>query len=157
MTQSAQTNRTGFIGLGNIGKPMAMHLARSEFPCTVYDINPKACEELAAAGAAVAQNPSHVADGADYIGICVRDDADTFAVMEGESGILATAKRGAVIAYPQHGQTRHISKLAAKAAQQGVTVIDAPITGGAHGAAAKNCATWWAGKPRPLPPLKNSC
>ena len=53
MTQSAQTNRTGFIGLGNIGKPMAMHLARSEFPCTVYDINPKACEELAAANVAL--------------------------------------------------------------------------------------------------------
>ena len=137
MTQSAQTNRTGFIGLGNIGKPMAMHLARSEFPCTVYDINPKACEELAAAGAAVAQNPSHVADGADYIGICVRDDADTFAVMEGESGILATAKRGAVIAIHSTVKLDTISKLAAKAAQQGVTVIDAPITGGAHGAAAK--------------------
>jgi 3-hydroxyisobutyrate dehydrogenase len=67
----------------------------------------------------------------------VRDDADTFAVMEGESGILATAKRGAVIAIHSTVKLDTISKLAAKAAQQGVTVIDAPITGGAHGAAAK--------------------
>ncbi|MBK8288401.1 MAG: NAD(P)-dependent oxidoreductase [Cellvibrionales bacterium] len=47
------------------------------------------------------------------------------------------AKRGAVIAIHSTVKLDTISKLAAKAAQQGVTVIDAPITGGAHGAAAK--------------------
>lgn len=131
------TQRTGFIGLGNIGKPMAIHLAKSEWPCTVYDINPKACEELAAAGASIARNPAQVADGADYIGICVRDDADTFAVMEGETGLLSTAKKGAIIAIHSTVKLETIHKLATKAAEKGVTVIDAPITGGAHGAAAK--------------------
>ena len=129
--------RPGFIGLGNIGKPMAIQLASSEFPTVVYDINPKACEELASKGASIANSPAELASQCHYIGICVRDDADTFAVMEGESGILATAKRGAVIAIHSTVKLDTISKLAAKAAQQGVTVIDAPITGGAHGAAAK--------------------
>lgn len=131
------TTRTGFIGLGNIGKPMAIHLAKSEYPCTVYDINPKACEELAAAGASVAQDPAQVADGADYIGICVRDDADTFAVMQGENGILATAKPGTVVAIHSTVKIETIRKLAAMAAEKQVTVFDAPITGGAHGAASK--------------------
>jgi 3-hydroxyisobutyrate dehydrogenase len=131
------TTRTGFIGLGNIGKPMAIHLAKSENPCTVYDINPKACEELAAVGANVAQSPAQVADGADYIGICVRDDADTFAVMQGENGILATAKPGTVVAIHSTVKIETIRKLAAIAAEKQVTVFDAPITGGAHGAASK--------------------
>ncbi len=131
------TQRVGFIGLGNIGKPMAVHLAGSAFPCAVYDINPKASEELAKAGATVASSPAQVAEGADYIGICVRDDADTFAVMEGEQGILHSAKNGAVIAIHSTVKLDTIHRLAAIAAQKGVTVIDAPITGGAHGAAAK--------------------
>jgi 3-hydroxyisobutyrate dehydrogenase len=131
------TQRAGFIGLGNIGKPMAIHLAKSEFPCTVYDINPKACEELAAEGTSVAQNPAQLAANADYIGICVRDDADTFAVMEGENGILSTAQRGTIVAIHSTVKLDTINKLAQIAAQKGITVIDAPITGGAHGAAAK--------------------
>ncbi|HQQ63943.1 MAG TPA: NAD(P)-dependent oxidoreductase [Pseudomonadales bacterium] len=131
------TARTGFIGLGNIGKPMAIHLAKSEYPCTVFDINPKACEELAAAGATVAGNPAQLADAADYIGICVRDDADTFAVMQGENGILATAKPGTVVAIHSTVKIETIRKLAAMAAEKQVTVFDAPITGGAHGAASK--------------------
>ncbi len=131
------SQRIGFIGLGNIGKPMAIHLAKSEFHCTVYDINPKACDELAAAGALIAQNPAQVAAAADYIGICVRDDADTFAVMTGENGILSTAKAGAVVAIHSTVKLDTISKLAEKAILQGVIVIDAPITGGAHGATAK--------------------
>lgn len=131
------TQRVGFIGLGNIGKPMAVHLAGSEFPCAVYDINPKACEELAKAGATVASSPAQVAEGADYIGICVRDDADTFAVLTGDNGILSTASAGTVVAIHSTVKIDTIKKLAAIAAEKQVTVFDAPITGGAHGAAAK--------------------
>ncbi len=131
------TQRAGFIGLGNIGKPMAIQLARSEFATVVYDINAKACEELAAEGASVASSPAELASQCHYIGICVRDDADTFAVLDGAQGILQTAKPGTVVAIHSTVKIDTIRKLAEIAAGKQVTVFDAPITGGAHGAASK--------------------
>ena len=137
MTPAAQTHHTGFIGLGNIGKPMAIQLAKSEFPTVVYDINPKACEELAAEGATIAASPAELAAQCHYIGICVRDDADTFSVLTGENGILSRAQPNTVVAIHSTVKIDTIKKLAAIAAEKQVTVFDAPITGGAHGAAAK--------------------
>lgn len=130
-------SKAGFIGLGNIGKPMAIQLAKSEFASVVYDINPKACEELASHGAAVASSPAELASQCQYIGICVRDDADTFAVLTGEHGILATALPGTIVAIHSTVKIDTIRKLADIAAEKQVTVFDAPITGGAHGAASK--------------------
>jgi len=131
------TQRAGFIGLGNIGKPMAIQLAKSEFPTVVYDINPKACEELAAEGATIAASPAELAAQCHYIGICVRDDADTFAVLSGEHGILSRAQPNTVVAIHSTVKIDTIKKLAATAAEKNVQVFDAPITGGAHGAASK--------------------
>ena len=131
------TQRAGFIGLGNIGKPMAIQLATSEFPTVVYDINPKACEELAGKGATVAASPAELASQCHYIGICVRDDADTFAVLTGEQGILSTARPGTIVAIHSTVKIDTIRKLNEMAASKQVTVFDAPITGGAHGAASK--------------------
>jgi len=129
--------QAGFIGLGNIGKPMAIQLAKSEFPVVVYDINPKACEELASDGASIAASPAELAAQCQYIGICVRDDADTFSVLTGENGILTTAHAGTVVAIHSTVKIDTIKKLAAIAAEKQVAVFDAPITGGAHGAASK--------------------
>lgn len=137
MTQSSSATRTGFIGLGNIGKPMAIQLAKSEYPTVVYDINPKACEELVSKGATTASSPAELASQCHYIGICVRDDADTFNVLTGENGILATAKPGTIVAVHSTVKIDTIRKLAEIAAEKNVTVFDAPITGGAHGAASK--------------------
>lgn len=127
----------GFIGLGNIGKPMAIQLAKSEFSTVVYDINPKACEELADEGASIAASPAELAVQCHYIGICVRDDADTFSVLTGENGILSRAQSNTVVAIHSTVKIDTIKKLAAIAADKQVTVFDAPITGGAHGAASK--------------------
>lgn len=131
------STRAGFIGLGNIGKPMAVHLANSPFDTVVYDINPHACAELQTQGAEIATSPKALAARVDYIGICVRDDADTFAVMQGEEGILAGVKEGTIIAIHSTVKLQTIQALAQLAADKGAHVIDAPITGGAHGAQAK--------------------
>ena len=126
--------KTGFIGLGNIGKPMAKRLARSEFPLTVFDINPVACEELAKLGAAVAKTPAALARDADVIGICVRDDNDVKSVMLGDAGLLATARAGTVIAIHSTVTQATVLAMAEAGRGKGVVVIDAPITGGAGGA-----------------------
>ncbi len=149
MTQAA-----GFIGLGNIGKPMAVQLAKSEFATVVYDINPKACEELAADGARVAASPAELAAQCHYIGICVRDDADTFAVLTGDNGILQTAQPGTVVAVHSTVKIDTIRKLAEMAAQKNVVVFDAPITGGAHGAASKQLYYMCGGREEDIRPVE---
>ncbi len=126
--------KTGFIGLGNIGKPMAKRLAGSEYALTVYDINLAACAELEALGAAVAASPAVLAAQADVIGVCVRDDNDVEQVLTGEQGILSTAKAGTVVVIHSTVRQSTILAMAELASKQGVTVIDAPITGGASGA-----------------------
>lgn len=126
--------KTGFIGLGNIGKPMARRLAGSEYALTVYDINPAACAELEALGAAVAASPAELAGQADVIGVCVRDDNDVEQVLTSEQGILSAAKAGTVVAIHSTVRQSTILAMAELAKKQGVIVIDAPITGGASGA-----------------------
>lgn len=128
------TVKTGFIGLGNIGKPMAINLAESDFATTVFDINAEACEELAGLGAEVAEHPAALAKRAEVIGICVRNDADTYDVITGKNGLLETASPGTLIAVHSTVRPDTIEKLAAVALEKQVAVFDAPITGGAYGA-----------------------
>jgi 3-hydroxyisobutyrate dehydrogenase-like beta-hydroxyacid dehydrogenase len=127
--------RAGFLGLGNIGSPMARRLVGAGLPTTVYDVVPARVRELEAAGARGAASPREVAAASDVVGICVRDDADVRAVMAGPDGVLAAAARGTLVAIHSTVQPATVEEVAAQAAERGVAVIDACITGGAAGAA----------------------
>lgn len=129
------TIRAGFIGLGNIGLPMAKRLAAAGLETTVFDVVPARVAELEAAGARGAESPRAVAAASDVVGVCVRDDADVRAVFEGDAGLLAGARAGAVLAVHSTVQPATVEALAAAATSQGVAVVDACITGGAAGAA----------------------
>lgn len=130
------TLRTGFIGLGNIGKPMAAHLAPAGFDATVYDVVEAPIQELAKAGAHGAACPREVGERSDIVGICVPQDTHVRAVMLGEDGLLAGLAPGAVVALHSTIQPQTAIDLAALAAEAKVSVLDAPMTGGAHGAEA---------------------
>ncbi len=127
-------HKVGFIGLGNIGGPMAANLIGGDFQLTVFDVSSEALETFAAKGARVAASPAELATEADIIGICVRDDRDVDAVLGGADGLLAGVGPGAVIAI--HSTVTHdgLHRWHAQAAERGVMLIDAPITGGAQGA-----------------------
>jgi 3-hydroxyisobutyrate dehydrogenase-like beta-hydroxyacid dehydrogenase len=126
--------RTGFIGLGNIGKPMAERLLAA-FPGTlVFDVVAERVEELAKLGAEVADSPRDLAARSDVTGICVRDDADVEAVSRGSDGVLAGAERGSVIAVHSTVGPNTVTKLGEAAAERGVRVLDACISGGSAGA-----------------------
>src|SRR5271170_5912612 len=88
----------GFIGLGNIGKPMAMHWARGKEPLLVFDVMPQATVDLAAAGAKVAASVAELAMHAHIIGICVRDDKEVEQLLSGPGGILANARPNTIVA-----------------------------------------------------------
>lgn len=128
--------RAGFVGLGAIGRPMAARLCAAGLPTTVHDLVPDAVDALLAAGAARAGSARDVGAAADVIGVCVRDDADVRAAVLGADGVLAGAAPGAVIAIHSTVLPRTVREVGALAAERGVAVVDACVTGGPQGAAA---------------------
>ena len=124
--------RAGFIGLGNIGMPMAKRLAAAGLETTVHDVVPGRAGDVA--GARDAASPRDVAAASDVVGLCVRDDADVRTVMLGDDGVLAGAARGIIVAIHSTVQPATVIEVAAIAAARGVAVVDACITGGAAGA-----------------------
>ena len=122
--------RVGYIGLGNIGKPLAARLVPAGFETTVYDIAEAPVRELVEAGAKAASSPREVAQNADVIGICVPEDRHCFQVMEGDDGILAGAAEGTIVAIHSTVQPSTILTLAETAAAHSVSLLDAAVTGG---------------------------
>ena len=90
------TERVGFVGLGNIGAPMAGRLCKP-FDTMVLDLNEEAMKPLVEAGAKAASSCREVVEHAEVIGVCVLDDAGTKAVVAGEKGLLEGAKPGTII------------------------------------------------------------
>ncbi len=127
--------RAGFIGLGNIGKPLASHLVPAGFETTVFDVADEPMRELEQAGAKRAASPRELAANADVIGICVPEDRHVRAVLTGDDGILAGAAEGTVVAVHSTVLPKTVEDLAEQAARHGVQVIDACVTGGEQRAA----------------------
>jgi len=126
--------RAGFIGLGNIGGPMAEQLVKGSLETTVFDLNPATVEPLVQAGARAAGSCRELASRCDVIGVCVRDDADVRDVVLSEAGVLAGATPGSVIALHSTILPRTVIEVGQRATEHGVGVIDACITGGRAGA-----------------------
>ncbi len=126
--------RAGFVGLGAIGRPMARRLCAGGATTTVFDLVPAAVAELVAAGAAGVGSAREVAAAADVVGVCVRDDADVDAVVNGPDGLLAGAAPGTVIAIHSTILPGTVRALGTTAAARGVAVVDACVTGGPMGA-----------------------
>lgn len=121
----------GFVGLGNIGAPMAKRLLSNPDGLAVFDLSAEATAPFAEAGATVADSLAALGEAAEVICICVRDDAQVRDVV---GGLLEVARPGQ--AYVIHSTIRATTAedLAEIAAAKGVYVVDAPISGGAMGA-----------------------
>jgi 3-hydroxyisobutyrate dehydrogenase len=121
--------KAGFVGLGYIGKLMALQLPKAGLETTVFDLVPAPMQELAAAGAKAARSPREVAAASDVVGVCVQTDAQVRTVVEGEDGLLAGAKPGLVIAVHSTVLPSTVEAVHAAAAKRGVEVIDACVSG----------------------------
>lgn len=128
--------RVGFIGMGNIGKPMAVQLAKKGFDLMVYDLRPEPVRELAALGAKVAKSPRDIGAHAELIELVVMNDAQVEQATIGEDGVLQTAQPGTIVAIHSTVLPKTVRKIHDIGKAKGVTVIDAQISGGAKGAAA---------------------
>lgn len=122
----------GFVGLGNIGKPMALRLAAEGVPLQVYDVVPGPLDELRAAGAEVAASVADLARQVDVLCVMVRDDDQVREVL-GE--ILTAASPGLTVVVHSTVSPTTPAELADVAGRHGIRLVDAPVSGGAMGAA----------------------
>jgi len=120
----------GFIGLGNMGQPMALNLAKHGFPLIVHDIDPAKVEPLRARGATVVESPEAVAKTADRTISMVETTAQAESVITGERGILGTARSGHIVISMSTIDPLLARRLADALAARGVAMLDAPVSGG---------------------------
>ena len=145
----------GFIGLGSQGGPMAGRIIEAGFPTTLWARRPGSLEPFADTAAKVAGSPAELAAASDLVCLCVVGDADVEEVTAGENGVLAGLKPGGVIAVHSTVHPKTCHALAKKAGAQGVSVIDAPVSGGAPAVARAPSAgdgRWRRRRRRTLPP-----
>jgi len=129
--------KVGFIGLGNMGKPMAANVLKAGFDLMVFDLRPEPLKELAALGAKVAGSVEEVGRHGEVIEMAVVDDAQVETVIAGEGGLLASAQLGAIIAIHSTIHPETTKKVAEIARAKGVGVVDAQMSGGSAGAMAR--------------------
>ncbi len=122
--------RVGFVGLGNIGQPMALALVEGGFDVTVLDVREDATRPCAQAGARVASSPREVAEDCDVVAIAVVDDAQVESVVAGGDGLLATARAGSLVVLHSTLLPATVLSLSEQAAAAGVALVDAPVSGG---------------------------
>lgn len=125
----------GFIGLGQIGAPMARRLLDWPGGLVVHDVRPEAFAPFLEAGARAASSPREVAESADVISLMVRDDAQVDEVLSGPAGLLETATPGTVVAIHSTIAAATATRLAETHGPRGIEIVDAPVSGGAPGAA----------------------
>lgn len=124
----------GFIGLGNMGAPIARRLLAWPGGLVVCDVRTEATEPYVADGATAATSAAQVAQSARLICVTVVDDAQVRDVVDGPDGILRTAAPGTVIAVHSTIADTTAVDLAEICSQRDVYLVDAPVSGGAQGA-----------------------
>jgi 3-hydroxyisobutyrate dehydrogenase len=127
--------KIGFIGLGNMGGPMALNLIKAGHALTVNDIRRNMAEPHLAAGARWADTPADVARDCELVLTSLPGPKEVEAVcLGGENGIIHGIRKGTVYADLSTNSPTVIRSLHATFAERGITMLDAPVSGGVPGA-----------------------
>ncbi len=137
--------KVGFIGLGNMGNPMATNLARAGHELTVHDLRREAATNLLEMGANWADSPRDAVPGNDVVFTSLPVPRDVDAVVLGENGILEGATPNTVYMDLSTNSPTSIRRVHEICAEKGVSVLDAPVSGGVYGAAAGTLAVMVGG------------
>lgn len=127
--------KIGFIGLGNMGGPMALNLVKAGYPLTVYDVVPAAVETLVAAGATAAKTIAETVADADVVISMLPGDKHVRQVYIGGEGVIENAKNKPLLIDCSTISAQAAQEVAAAAKAKGLEMIDAPVSGGTAGAA----------------------
>jgi 3-hydroxyisobutyrate dehydrogenase len=124
-----------FIGLGAIGFPMAKRVAEAGFSLAVWNRTEARARDFArATGSRVAGSAADAARNADVVITCLPNSPDVVAVLDGENGLLAGLKSGAILVDCTSGIPAMSRTIAQRLRERGVDFIDAPVSGGVIGA-----------------------
>ena len=126
--------RVGFIGLGNMGGPMAGFVLGAAHSLVVHDLRREAAAPLLDRGAIWADSPGQVAAQCDVVCICVPGPAEMRAVTLGPGGVLATVRPGAAVIDHTTNDPALVREVGAALTRHGAHLLDAPLDGGREGA-----------------------
>lgn len=139
--------RVGFIGLGVMGKPMALNLIRGGYRLLVYGRRPETLAPLVEAGAIACGSAAELAAGCDIVFTMVTATSDVLGVVLGEQGIIAGARPGSIFVDMGTISPAATRMIAARLAEVGIEALDAPVSGGEIGAINGTLSIMVGGKP----------
>ncbi len=135
---SQNPERIGFVGLGTMGLFMAANLARAGFPLTVWNRTRSRAADVVALGATLAASPAEVGRSADIVVACLTDSPQVEAVLFGPDGLAEGLAEGSLFVDCSTLSPLKAEEFAQRLGEHGVSMLDAPVSGGSEGA--KNAA-----------------
>ena len=117
------------LGLGTMGRGMAINLLKADFPLTVWNRTQAKAAPMAQMGATLAKTPALAAGRADVVFAMLSDDDASRAAWLGKDGALATMPSGSIVVECSTLSPRWIAELATEAANRGLRMVEAPVTG----------------------------
>ncbi len=136
----------GFIGIGIMGKPMALNLLHAGYKVAIYARRPEVADPLVKAGAKAYSSPKELASHAEVIITMVPATKDVEDVLLGEDGVVHTAKPGTIVIDMSTISANATQKIAAELAKHNIDMLDAPVSGGEQGAISGELSIMVGGK-----------
>lgn len=140
----------GFIGLGNMGGPIAGWVLKAGLPLVVHDIREEAAIPLLELGAAWANSPAEVASQSDIVCLCVPGPPEMEAVSLGPNGAVEGLTPGALLIDHTTNSPETVRAVGEAVRQRGAEMLDAPLDGGREGALAGEITLFVGGEPTAL-------
>jgi len=128
--------KIAFIGLGNMGGPMALNLLKAGHTLAAFDLSPDACKKFAAEGLPIAASAAATVDGAEVVISMLPASAHVEGLYLGSDGLIEKIAPGTLVIDSSTIAAATSRKVAEAAAKKGIAVIDAPVSGGTGGAIA---------------------
>ncbi|CAJ1010464.1 NAD binding domain of 6-phosphogluconate dehydrogenase [Leishmania naiffi] len=127
--------RVGYVGLGLMGKPMAVNILKAGFPVSVWNRTASKCDDLVAAGATACATPAEVAADSDVVFTNLSDSPDVMEVVFGANGVAAGIREGAIFVDNSTIKPSVAQEIARRLwEEKKVRALDAPVSGGDLGA-----------------------
>ena len=131
------TQRIAFLGLGNMGGPMAVNLAKAGYAVNAFDLSAEACAKAAEQpGVRIAASAAAAIDGAEVVISMLPASRHVEALYLGDEGLLAAMPKGTLVIDCSTIAPASAFKVSQAAAARGIVMLDAPLSGGTAGAAA---------------------
>jgi 3-hydroxyisobutyrate dehydrogenase-like beta-hydroxyacid dehydrogenase len=137
--------RVGFIGLGQMGGPLAKWILDADFPIVVHDIRRESATLLLEQGASLADSPGHLAEQCDVVATCLPGPVELEAATMGPGGILEKIRPGSIYIDHTINSPEVVRTVGSAMANQNAKMLDVPLDGGLEGALADDLTLFAGG------------